>query len=52
MPDLNVVTANGPLRVFTLLRSARLLLINLGESGAFDIAPWSDGVKSIDTTDT
>ncbi|HWG34934.1 MAG TPA: FAD-dependent monooxygenase, partial [Gemmatimonadaceae bacterium] len=48
MPDLDLVTANGPLRVFTLLHHARPVLLELGESGDFDIAPWADRVQSID----
>jgi 2-polyprenyl-6-methoxyphenol hydroxylase-like FAD-dependent oxidoreductase len=48
MPDLDLVTANGPLRVFTLLHNARPVLLNLGEPGSFDISPWSDRVQSID----
>jgi 2-polyprenyl-6-methoxyphenol hydroxylase-like FAD-dependent oxidoreductase len=48
MPDLDVVTANGPLRVFTLLHDARPLLLNLGEPDGFDIAPWADRVQLID----
>src|SRR5712671_4266567 len=31
MPDLDLVTADGPLRVFTLLHDARPVLLNLGE---------------------
>jgi 2-polyprenyl-6-methoxyphenol hydroxylase-like FAD-dependent oxidoreductase len=48
MPDLDLVTANGPLRVFTLLHNARPVLLNLGEPGGFDIAPWADRVPLID----
>ena len=48
MPDLDLVTANGALRVFTLLHDARPLLLNLGEPGGFDIAPWTDRVRFID----
>jgi 3-(3-hydroxy-phenyl)propionate hydroxylase len=48
MPDLDLVTANGPLRVFTLLHEARPVLLNLGEPGGFDITPWADRVQSID----
>jgi 3-(3-hydroxy-phenyl)propionate hydroxylase len=48
MPDLDLVTANGPLRVFTLLHDARPVLINLGEPGGFDITPWADRVQWID----
>jgi 3-(3-hydroxy-phenyl)propionate hydroxylase len=48
MPDLDLVTANGPLRVFTLLHGARPVLLNLGEPGDFDITPWGDRVQLID----
>ena len=48
MPDLDLVTANGPLRVFTLLHDARPALLNLGEPGGFDITPWNDRVQLID----
>jgi len=48
MPDLDLVTANGPLRVFTLLHDAQPVLLNLGEPGGFDITPWADRVQSID----
>ena len=34
MPDLDLVTADGPLRVFTLLHDARPVLLNLGEPGS------------------
>jgi len=48
MPDLDLVTASGPLRVFTLLHDARPVLLNLGEPGGFDITPWADRVQLID----
>jgi hypothetical protein len=48
MPDLDLITADGPLRVFTLLHDARPVLLNFGEPGAFDITPWADRVQSID----
>ena len=48
MPDLDLITADGPLRVFTLLHDARPVLLNLGEPGAFDITPWADRVQLID----
>jgi 2-polyprenyl-6-methoxyphenol hydroxylase-like FAD-dependent oxidoreductase len=48
MPDLDLVTSGGPLRVFTLLHDARPVLLNLGEPGGFDITPWADRVQSID----
>ena len=48
MPDLDLVTESGPRRVFTLLHDARPVLLNLGEPGALDIAPWADRVQRID----
>jgi 3-(3-hydroxy-phenyl)propionate hydroxylase len=48
MPDLDLVTADGPLRVFTLLHEARPVLLNLGEPGALDITPWADQVRLTD----
>lgn len=49
MPDLDVVTADGPRRVFTLLHAARPVLLDLGAPGALDlaIAPWTDRVQHI-----
>lgn len=48
MPDLDLITANGPLRVFKLLHDARPVLLNLGKPGGLDITPWADRVKLID----
>jgi hypothetical protein len=48
MPDLELATADGPLRAFSLLRGARPVLINFGAPGCFDIAPWADRVQLID----
>jgi hypothetical protein len=48
MPDLDLVTANGPLRVFTLLHDARPVLLNLSEPGGFDITLWADRVQVAD----
>ncbi len=48
MPDLDLVTANGPRRVFSLLHDAVPILLNLGEPGGLDIAPWADRVRLID----
>jgi 2-polyprenyl-6-methoxyphenol hydroxylase-like FAD-dependent oxidoreductase len=50
MPDLDLVTGDGPLRVFTLLHEARPVLLNLGEPGGIDITPWKDRVQAIDAT--
>jgi 2-polyprenyl-6-methoxyphenol hydroxylase-like FAD-dependent oxidoreductase len=48
MPDLDLVTADGTLRLFTLLHDARAVLLNLGAPGIFDIAPWADRIQQID----
>jgi 2-polyprenyl-6-methoxyphenol hydroxylase-like FAD-dependent oxidoreductase len=48
MPDLDLVTADGPLRVFELLHDARPLLLNLGQPGDFDTTPRADRVQLID----
>jgi 3-(3-hydroxy-phenyl)propionate hydroxylase len=48
MPDLDLVTAAGPLRVFELLHDAKPVLLNLGEPGAVDIGPWADRVQLVD----
>jgi 3-(3-hydroxy-phenyl)propionate hydroxylase len=48
MPDLDLVTADGPRRVFTLLHNARSVLLNLGEPGGFDITPWAGRVQRVD----
>src|SRR5215217_6397203 len=48
MPDLDLVTADGPRRVVALLRDARPVLLGLGGRGDVGIAPWADRVRSID----
>jgi 3-(3-hydroxy-phenyl)propionate hydroxylase len=48
VPDLDLLTADGPLRVFTLLHDARPVLLNLGEPGGLDITPWAHRVSAID----
>jgi hypothetical protein len=48
MPDLDLVTAEDPMRVFELLHDARPVLLNLGEPAGFDITPWADRVRLVD----
>jgi 3-(3-hydroxy-phenyl)propionate hydroxylase len=48
MPDLDLITVNGPRRVFTLLHDAVPVLLNFGQSGGLDITPWADRVRLID----
>jgi 2-polyprenyl-6-methoxyphenol hydroxylase-like FAD-dependent oxidoreductase len=48
MPDLDLLTSDGPIRVFTLMHDARPVLLNLGEPGAFDAMSSADHIKVID----
>jgi 3-(3-hydroxy-phenyl)propionate hydroxylase len=50
MPDLDLDSADGPLRVFELLLEARPALLNLGEAGSFDITPWADRIQLIEAS--
>lgn len=48
MPDLDLITADGPLRVFALLRDGRPVLLNFGPAGRIDIASWAGRVRVVD----
>jgi hypothetical protein len=48
MPDLDLITESGPVRVFNFLHKARPTLLNFAERGSFDITPWADRVQLID----
>jgi len=48
MPDLDLITETGPLRVFTLLHNGRPVLLNLGEFNGVDITPWADRIHLVD----
>jgi hypothetical protein len=48
MPDLDLVTPDGTVRVFALLHDARAVLVNLGEPWACDTSPWADRVLALD----
>jgi len=48
MPDLDLDTADGPLRTYALLHRARPALVNLGAADSLDIAPWADRVQRVD----
>jgi 3-(3-hydroxy-phenyl)propionate hydroxylase len=45
VPDLDLITENGPRRLFSLLRAARPVLLNLGDPDALDITDWADRVR-------
>jgi 2-polyprenyl-6-methoxyphenol hydroxylase-like FAD-dependent oxidoreductase len=48
MPDLDLDTAHGPTRVYSLLHDAKPVLLSLGEPSSIDIAPWLDRVRLVD----
>jgi 2-polyprenyl-6-methoxyphenol hydroxylase-like FAD-dependent oxidoreductase len=48
MPDLDLVTRDGPVRVFELLRGGKSVLLSLGAPSSIDITPWADRVKLVD----
>jgi len=48
MPDLDLVTARGTVRAFSLLHDAHAVLLNLGKPWGFDISPWARRVLAID----
>jgi 2-polyprenyl-6-methoxyphenol hydroxylase-like FAD-dependent oxidoreductase len=48
MPDLDLATADGAVRVFTLLHETIGVLLNLGKPWALDTSPWADRVSAID----
>src|SRR5690348_18200870 len=52
MPDLDLVTADGPRRVFDLLHDAKPILLNLAEPGRIAITSWADRVQLIDASCT
>jgi 2-polyprenyl-6-methoxyphenol hydroxylase-like FAD-dependent oxidoreductase len=48
MPDLDLNTADGPRRVYSLLREARPVLVNFGDSAPGVIAAWKDRVRYVE----
>jgi 3-(3-hydroxy-phenyl)propionate hydroxylase len=48
VPDVDLITDEGPRRLFTLLHQARPFLLNLGPPGALDLAGWADRVRLVD----
>jgi 2-polyprenyl-6-methoxyphenol hydroxylase-like FAD-dependent oxidoreductase len=47
MPDLDLATAGGPSRLYTLLHDARAVLLDLGAPGGVDVTPWADRVRPV-----
>lgn len=47
VPDLDLVTADAPVRLFTLLHRARPVLLDLGARPGVDVTPWADRVAVV-----
>jgi hypothetical protein len=47
MPDLDLVTADGRQRLFTLLHDARPVLLDLDLSSRLDVTPWGGRVRLV-----
>lgn len=50
MPDLDLVTAEGPRRVFDLLHDARPILVAFDAGDGLDGVPWADRVRTVHAT--
>jgi 3-(3-hydroxy-phenyl)propionate hydroxylase len=50
VPDLDLRTATGPIRLYSLLRGARPALIDLGGAGGLRIDAWADRVPAVEAT--
>ncbi len=50
MPDLDLMTKTGAVRLYSLLHTARPVLVNLGEPGSIDPGPWADRVRVVEAT--
>jgi 2-polyprenyl-6-methoxyphenol hydroxylase-like FAD-dependent oxidoreductase len=50
MPDLDLVTPGGTVRVFTLLHDGHAVLLNLGKPWGLDVSPWAHGVFALDAS--
>jgi 3-(3-hydroxy-phenyl)propionate hydroxylase len=50
MPDLDLSTSDGGLRMFQLLHQARPVLLNLGEPLTLDLTPWDNRVRLVEGT--
>ncbi len=48
MPDLDLLTAEGPRRAYTFLHRARPALVNLGEPDALELGGWAERVQLVD----
>jgi 2-polyprenyl-6-methoxyphenol hydroxylase-like FAD-dependent oxidoreductase len=47
MPDLDVATTNGSLRVYSLLHHGRAALLNFSEPASIEVSGWADRVSLV-----
>lgn len=47
MPDLDILTADGPARMFTLLHQANAVVPNFAAPGSLNVGAWADRVKLV-----
>ena len=48
MPDLDIATADGPLRVYSLLHYGRAALLNFSEPACIEVSGWADRLSLVD----
>jgi 2-polyprenyl-6-methoxyphenol hydroxylase-like FAD-dependent oxidoreductase len=48
VPDLDLETADGPMRAFELLHDARPVVLDLTGAGRVDVAPWGGRVRLVE----
>lgn len=48
VPDLDLITADGPARLFAMMHDAKPLLVNFGEAGRVDPGEYAAHVRCID----
>ncbi len=48
MPDWDLQTEEGEMRVYALLHEARPVVINFGARGAIDVGRWTEQVRCVD----
>jgi 2-polyprenyl-6-methoxyphenol hydroxylase-like FAD-dependent oxidoreductase len=47
IPDLDLLTTDGPMRIFELLHDAKPLLLELGRPGELHTGAWADRVRRV-----
>ena len=50
VPDLDIVTEEGPTQVFGLMHEAKPLLLDFASGGGLDIVAWEDRVRHVTAT--